>query len=121
MSETVFVYGSLKRGGSNHHYLHNADCLGPASTVEAYALYLGDWPYLIRDEARQSIRGEVYRIDTATLARLDELEGHPHEYCREKTAIRLDNGQVLEAWVYFYPQAQGRLLTDGEYLIESIR
>ena len=35
--------------------------------------------------------GEVYAVDDPTLARLDELEGHPENYRR--TPIRLADGQ----------------------------
>jgi gamma-glutamylcyclotransferase (GGCT)/AIG2-like uncharacterized protein YtfP len=38
------------------------------------------------------------------MQRIDRLEGHPHSYKREKTNIKMQDGQVVEAWLYFYPE-----------------
>ena len=38
----VFVYGTLMKGESNHHFLENSKCLG-ASSVEGYEMYNVGW------------------------------------------------------------------------------
>jgi gamma-glutamylcyclotransferase (GGCT)/AIG2-like uncharacterized protein YtfP len=72
----VFVYGTLKRGFCNHHLLKNSVFAGSASTASAYRLLDGEFP-VIRDRGpdRLQVSGELYDVDDATLARLDELEG----------------------------------------------
>jgi gamma-glutamylaminecyclotransferase len=73
----VFVYGTLKRGGSNHHFLAGQKFLGEARTEPGYNLYsLGDYPGMVRStDASHDVTGEVWAVDAACLAELDELEG----------------------------------------------
>lgn len=73
----VFVYGTLKRGGSNHALLAGQTLAGPARLAAGHALYsLGEYPGLVADPAsRDRVTGEIWAVDAAALARLDELEG----------------------------------------------
>lgn len=73
----VFVYGTLKRGGSNHRFLAGQHYLGTTRTVAGYTLYsLGDYPGMIRsDDPAHTVTGELWSVDAACLAALDELEG----------------------------------------------
>ncbi len=73
----VFVYGTLKRGGHNHRYLAGQEFLGEARTASGYTLYaLGDYPGMVRSSAPgHEVAGEVWAVDAAGLAGLDELEG----------------------------------------------
>lgn len=104
----VFVYGTLRQGEANHHYLAESQLLGLFDTQPEYALHdLGPYPGLIAGQ--QSIHGEVYQMDDATLAQLDTLEDVPVEYRRET----IDTPYGL-AWIYIYQDAS-RLDT----LIES--
>lgn len=114
--ETVFVYGTLKRGFPNHFFLRQAAFLGEAATVGRHALYVEDYPLVVRDEEVSRIRGEVYRVGRMTLDRLDVLEGHPEEYRRQRTEVELDDGRRIEAWMYFHPEAKGELQPGGVYL-----
>ena len=73
----VFVYGTLKQGGSNHHYLAGQQFLGEGLTTPGYTLYsLGDYPGMVRAPGDQAgVAGEVWNLDAACLAKLDWLEG----------------------------------------------
>ncbi|MBC8010614.1 MAG: gamma-glutamylcyclotransferase [Burkholderiales bacterium] len=73
----VFVYGTLKRGGSNHALLAGQTYVGPARLAPGHALYsLGEYPGLVADPASPDrVTGEIWAVDTAGLAALDELEG----------------------------------------------
>jgi len=116
MKTVVFVYGTLKRGGENHEFLREAEYLGSARTKQPYALYMGRYPYAIKDEPRHPIFGEVYGITSPILLQLDELEGHPHLYYREQTTVIMTSDNTeQEAWIYFYPQKNGQLLDSGEF------
>jgi gamma-glutamylaminecyclotransferase len=75
--QLVFVYGTLKRGGSNHGHLANQSFRGEARTTPGFRLVdLGAYPGLISyPEDDHGVTGEVWWVDNAALARLDELEG----------------------------------------------
>lgn len=113
--QTVFVYGTLKRGGSNHHWLAQAVCLGESVTCERYALYQGadPWPHMAEDEACYPVEGELYAVTSAELARLDELEECPQLYERKQIDVQMATGNVTRAWAYFSVQPEGGLLVNG--------
>lgn len=73
----VFVYGTLKRGGSNHHWMTGQRFLGDARLAPGHGLYsLGEYPGLVAEPgATERVRGELWAVDDAGLAGLDELEG----------------------------------------------
>ena len=61
-----------------------------------------------------AVAGEVYKVDNATLARLDHLEGHPRFYRREP--ITLDSGQDALAYMQAPKQTRGRPhITSGDW------
>lgn len=100
----VFVYGTLKRGGSNHGFLAGQQFLGEASTVPGYTLYsLGDYPGMVRsNDPAQVVTGEAWGVDDACLAQLDKLEGVDEGlYAREPITL---NGALIDQPVdsYFY-------------------
>lgn len=74
---TVFVYGTLKRGGSNHLFLTGQRYLGEARTVPGFTLYsLGDYPGMVRAPGDpDGVTGELWSVDDTCLAELDRLEG----------------------------------------------
>lgn len=116
MKYYVFVYGTLRQGCSNHHLLKNAEYIGEAKTAENYALYVDDYPYLYKGHPLCHIRGEVYGVDAQGFSRLDALEGHPVWYQREKRSVILSNGTIMEAWIYFFPEVRGTLVSSGDYV-----
>jgi len=90
----LFVYGSLKRGGANHHELHPAEYLSLARTAPCFALAMIDgYPALV--SGSRAIRGELYRISASALAALDEFEGS--SYVRRE--IELADGQRALAYL----------------------
>ena len=86
----IFVYGTLKRGHSNHGYLRGQTFIDLATTEPRYRLYdLGGYPGMILNTSHgTSIHGEVWEIDDACLKQLDELEGTEiGEYVRESIPL----------------------------------
>lgn len=66
----LFVYGTLKKGFSNHHYLKNATLLGFAKTALPYPMILKykAFPYLINKPNKGlHVKGELYHVDYQTL------------------------------------------------------
>jgi gamma-glutamylcyclotransferase (GGCT)/AIG2-like uncharacterized protein YtfP len=110
----VFVYGTLMKGFPNHFFLRQAVFAGTGSTVERYALYVDEFPGVYPGEDVGPVRGEVYEVDDALLARLDILEDHPDLYRREEIDVLLDDGRTVRAWIYFHPRRGGRLVPGGD-------
>lgn len=93
----VAVYGSLKRGHGNHHWLHGARFLGRCRLPGLVMHNLGPYPMAVPSSQRhQLIHAELYRLPPGGLARLDTLEDYPHEY--DRRLRRLSDGR--RAWVY---------------------
>ncbi len=112
----IFAYGTLRRGFHNHHYVRESRFLGEATTVAAYALYVtGGIPYLVAGEARYRVVGEVYRVDAATLRRLDALEEHPRVYRRAEADVAMADGATRRAWIYFARHVHGLLAATGDF------
>ncbi len=110
MAQQVFVYGSLRRGQHHHALLAGARLRG-ACRLPLGPLYdLGAYPAL--RPGRAPVWGEVYRVDRATLRRLDRLEDHPRSYRRR----RVDTPWG-PAWVYLYrrPLPGGRRIRSGDW------
>ena len=74
----VFVYGSLKRGLSNEHWLAGQEFVAEAVTEPGYRMYdWGGYPGLVETGSPDNglaIHGEVWRVDDRCLAALDRLE-----------------------------------------------
>lgn len=115
----LFVYGTLKRGLSNHHCLlqAGAEFLSTGRTACRYPLLLREYPMLLDLPGRgHHVTGELYRIpgDTAWQL-LDELEDHPSLYQRKPASILTPDNTTRQAWTYFYVRP-GLAFTDAELL-----
>lgn len=106
MSENIVaVYGTLKRGRTNHFIMEllSAEFLGEGKTAEKYPLMTdGMLPYLF-DEAGigHRISVEIYRVSDTALAVIDRFECHPKFYARKSIKCELSSGEVLDCFVYF--------------------
>ena len=96
----VFVYGTLRSGGSNAWRMKNATFMDAATTRGH--LYRVDWyPGAIFDEtASSTILGELYTIPPEPLQQLDAFEGQ--EYERIKIMVTTSSQQPYEAWAWQY-------------------
>jgi gamma-glutamylcyclotransferase (GGCT)/AIG2-like uncharacterized protein YtfP len=83
----LWVYGTLLSGEGNHRRLGASRLLGVHRTEPRYTLVsLGAFPALL-EGGETSVLGEVYEVDGATLAGVDEFEGHPHFYRRSNVVL----------------------------------
>jgi gamma-glutamylaminecyclotransferase len=100
----IFVYGTLKRGCSNHHYLAGQTFIGEARTRPGFRLYaLDGFPGMVlRTDDHEGVHGEVWSVDAACLARLDVLEGVAEGLYRREVIDLLPPfaDQAVEAYVY---------------------
>jgi gamma-glutamylcyclotransferase (GGCT)/AIG2-like uncharacterized protein YtfP len=96
------VYGTLKKGKSNHGliehcYYHGDYYLGPE-----FCLTVAGLPYVQRKPG-QGVLVELYEVDDMTLKTLDRLEGHPNFYTREYVwAHDMDVGGDIKVMCYLY-------------------
>jgi gamma-glutamylcyclotransferase (GGCT)/AIG2-like uncharacterized protein YtfP len=120
--ELIFVYGTLRRGGSNHFRMSGADYVADGEV--AGKIYRIDWyPGLILgDEGR--VKGEVFSVDAAQLLELDAFEGlsageiEGSEYRRIKADVFRSDGRKTAAWVWEWigPFDESRWVTEGDWL-----
>jgi gamma-glutamylaminecyclotransferase len=73
MNYQVFVYGTLKQGYQNHHHILDSEFIGTGRTIEKYAMYQKNYPFVVKKEAVSFIYGEIYSVDDNKLALLDHI------------------------------------------------
>ncbi|MEA1051286.1 gamma-glutamylcyclotransferase family protein, partial [Lamprobacter modestohalophilus] len=103
----IFVYGTLLRGLLRAHSLVTADFLGLAR-VQGTLYNLGAYPGL-SEHGQGSVIGELYRVDTPTLAQLDRIEGFRSSdpegslyQRRAMAACMISSGETLTVETYVY-------------------
>ncbi|CAB3844944.1 hypothetical protein A6I77_22170 [Achromobacter xylosoxidans] len=98
MSINVFVYGTLRAGEINdlaqaaaRRGLPPARHVGPA-TVPGMLVDFGDWPGLLPVTDGRRVLGDIYEVDPALLALMDEIEeyvpGRPGCFVRRPVLAR---------------------------------
>ena len=101
MGTRLFVYGTLKQGYSRADCLQGQLFLGPAETVPGYKLYdNGSYPAMILSECRSAVRGELWEVDAACLAILDQIEGVPVLYQRTVVELSTHPGDLVQSYLY---------------------
>lgn len=103
-TEAVFVYGTLRQGGSNHFRMDGSEFFGSGTILGT--IYRIDWyPALVCGGSEQ-VKGEFYRVRPEHLRALDVFEGilpdseEPREYRRVKVEVTLATGTKESAWVW---------------------
>lgn len=101
----LFTYGTLKKGFCNHHLIANLKFVDTAITCESYQMYPCSnyaFPFVLKSQNNNPIKGEVYIIDSKNdLDLLDTLEDYPILYDRESILVKLSNGTIINAIIYF--------------------
>jgi len=113
---TVFVYGTLKRGGSNHLFLTAQRFIGEARTVPGFTLYsLGEYPGMVRASGDTAgVTGELWSVDDATLAELDRLEGLDEGLYERADVLLAPNPHAASAQAYLYLRPPAGLSPIGD-------
>jgi gamma-glutamylcyclotransferase (GGCT)/AIG2-like uncharacterized protein YtfP len=100
MSIYVFVYGTL-RAGEIHDLARAAARRGlpaarhiGAASVPGMLVDFGDWPGLIPVDDGRRVRGDIFQVDPALVALMDEIEeyepGQPGCFVRRTVSARLE-------------------------------
>ncbi|GAB4578797.1 MAG: hypothetical protein Fur0022_15340 [Anaerolineales bacterium] len=120
-SEHLFVYGTLRppQPDSNPDDSRYYSRVSPyiqditaARVPHTVLVDLGTYPGA--RPGNGELIGEVLTIAPAALDILDQHEGHPHFFYREKIIAHTANGPI-EAWIYYAPES----LTNGHCLIPN--
>lgn len=118
----VFVYGTLKRGGSNHRFLRGQRLVGTAETQPHYRLYgLDGYPGLVEvvPGTGLPVKGEIWAVDEACLAELDRLEGVAEGlYRRGEILLSPPRTPSVEAY-YYLGDVAGRAALGDDFPVDS--
>ena len=108
----VFVFGTLKQGFPNFAVNRGRRVAGVFRTMQPHPLYLvGERcvPWMIDAAGSgQCVAGELYEVDAAALAAMDELEGlgRSDGYHRKALQVQAADATVVMAQVYMKPTEQ---------------
>jgi gamma-glutamylcyclotransferase (GGCT)/AIG2-like uncharacterized protein YtfP len=101
----LFVYGTLAPGRANEHVLAEVPGSWEPATVRGTLLQEGwgataGYPGIVLDGSGNEVHGFIFSSEelAAHWARLDDFEGDGYE--RVVTSAVLENGRVVEAYVY---------------------
>ncbi|OQY30918.1 MAG: hypothetical protein B6241_15090 [Spirochaetaceae bacterium 4572_59] len=111
MFNYFFVYGTLKKGCRNHHFLsqHGIESCGAAYTRgKLYHLINENYPAML--PGTDLISGELYKVDSAEEIShiLDKLENYNEEneieseYIRKKISVSDEAEYDISAYAYCY-------------------
>ncbi len=122
MHQYLWVYGTLRRGESNHHFLTDCPFIGIACYPGLLFSVHGRYPVFQPEQTGgdKAVIGELYEINPELWPRLDELEGIEEGYYQRVSfplALEIIPGEA-QAIVYVV----GPLLASfcrKEYLIAS--
>ncbi len=125
----LFVYGTLRRETNSEMFkllAKHADFVSNAS-YQGKLYKIDNYPGVIPSpNPTDIVKGEVYQLHDPNLIlpQLDQYEecgpgfAEPTEYMRELWEVRLENGQLIQAWLYRYnyPTVALELLSSGDFL-----
>ena len=118
--DKVFVYGTLRSGGSNHFRMDGAEFIS-AATIRA-RLYRIDWyPGLVLDDAGDEVIGEIYQVSDELMKQLDAFEGPG--YRRFMTQAKCDGDhrspQTVWLWEWLGTCDESRRILSGDWLASA--
>jgi gamma-glutamylcyclotransferase (GGCT)/AIG2-like uncharacterized protein YtfP len=105
MLARIFVYGTLAPGRPNAHVLGHLPGLWQKATIRGHLVQAGwgaeqGYPGVVIDVSGATVDGFILSSDALEneWKRLDEFEGIQYE--RVATQAQLEDGQVVDAFVY---------------------
>lgn len=128
MITSVFVYGTLRKGDANEHWIRDYVKKTQSAWVRGWLFDLGPYPAMV--EGTGWVKGELVELMDCNeaLKKLDELEdyfgpGNPHNlYERIETIAWTDEGERAHCFVYVFPKERrkelilmDRLLPGGDW------
>jgi gamma-glutamylcyclotransferase (GGCT)/AIG2-like uncharacterized protein YtfP len=93
------------KGEQHHEVLSSQRFVGPVRTRAEYDLVQIDYYPALLEGGSVAVQGELYEVDDATLAELDELEEVPIYYLRK--GIELEDGTQAETYIMPRERVEG--------------
>jgi gamma-glutamylcyclotransferase (GGCT)/AIG2-like uncharacterized protein YtfP len=115
----VFVYGTLRRGGSNHFRMQGAEFV-TAATVRG-RLYGIDWyPGLVLDDSGDEVTGEIYQVPAGLLLELDAFEGPEYRRVMVEPDCGGDKRSPQSTWLWEWlgPVDETRRIASGDWFAQ---
>jgi gamma-glutamylcyclotransferase (GGCT)/AIG2-like uncharacterized protein YtfP len=107
---SVFVYGTLLVGESNHHVVSSYLLEVQPGTIRGRLYDVGPYPALVRTHDEHVVEGEWIEVTEVGLAAMDILETYysPDHADNEYERIWVKDATLeKEGWVYCYPNPRG--------------
>lgn len=124
----LFLYGTLKRGEPNYHWLTNpnhgvAKFICEAQSTVKMPLIIAtkfNIPFLLNFPGiGHFIKGEIYEVDDQMLSKLDILEDYPALYDRDVRQFRCSSSnEIVDCIVYFLKFKPEKLSKNLSFLDE---
>ena len=116
-SERIFVYGTLRRDGSNAHRLRDGHFVAPAS-VRGRLYRISWYPGIVLDPHGDPIHGELWDIPAAIMPELDAFEGPEYRRLQTAVAMHSDPPQTTNAWLWewLHPTDHLTRIPHGDWL-----
>ena len=113
MSEvTVFVYGTLRRGGLNAHLMDAGTWQRTTKTAPLYSLWQLSWYPGMTMNGDTAVVGDVITLPIHAIAALDDYEGDTYR----RMMVLLEDGTQAVAWVMRYPPIGKPAIQSGDWL-----
>lgn len=113
------VYGTLKENFPNYfYYLNPKKPIFRGVVILPFKMYSnGGFPLLFPSEELNKIYIEIFHVDEKIISRIDDLEGVPYLYSREKVFIEEANLEVF-IYVIMNRDPSGELVEDGIFKLK---
>ena len=114
MDKLVAVYGTLKKGFRNHHFLENSEYI-KSERIKGFDMYdVGDYPGIVKGKG--SITVELYKVDQLTESNIDWLEHYQDNTfdLYKKQPIKTSEGTAF-IYVYNLDVSNYPLIKSGNY------
>ena len=121
IAEPVFVYGTLRRGGSNHFRMDGAPFLA-AGTVRGRLYHIDWYPGLVLDPQAGEICGEVYQCPPAMMQALDDFEGDSYRRLQVEVTFQNPDQPSMRAWIWEWlgPVDESQRIASGDWFDAEI-
>ncbi|HEY5560829.1 MAG TPA: gamma-glutamylcyclotransferase family protein [Clostridiaceae bacterium] len=101
--ENLFVYGTLMKGMWNHNFIEKEKYIGDGKLIN-YGLYSVRTFPGIKEKTGAMVKGELYKISSKTLKKIDKLEREGSLYSRKYVKL-YHEGKITKAHIYVWNSA----------------
>ncbi|WP_227938104.1 gamma-glutamylcyclotransferase family protein [Alkalihalobacillus deserti] len=119
MNNSLFVYGTLRKGETNQHFLTKATLLSASCWVYGELHDTGFGYPVLKGNQTKKVWGELYEVNLEQLKQIDQLEEYSplnetNEYIRVVQPVHTET-EMIDAYLYVV----GDKLLECESLIKS--